>query len=97
MANKALLLLYYHVTTVSRGSPRQEPFGVWKRALDERMSIGVVDPTRRRQSAAARLPRLRREEEILFDLVEAGDLDGITELLQVGKREHYLIMKDAKS
>ena len=97
MANKPLLLFYYYVTAGSRGGPRQEPLAVWKRAREERMSIGVIDPTRRRQSAAARLPRLRREEEVLFDLVEAGDLDGIMELLQVGKLGCEGILKNGRS
>ncbi|KAI0225454.1 Short transient receptor potential channel 4 [Lamellibrachia satsuma] len=40
----------------------------------------------RRPSAADKLPQLRREEEMLFENVEAGDLDGVTALLR--KRPH---------
>ena len=38
---------------------------------------------RRRPSVADKLPQLHNDEEVLFELVEAGDLDGVSELLEV--------------
>ena len=41
------------------------------------------DSNIRRPSAADKLPQLLNDEEVLFELVEAGDLDGVSELLEV--------------
>lgn len=71
-----------HITTVHHSKPRHQDLAKSGGRTPVREDHVPV-AKRRRQSAAARLPTLRREEEVMFELVDAGDLDGVTELLQV--------------
>ncbi|KAI0225455.1 Short transient receptor potential channel 4 [Lamellibrachia satsuma] len=72
------------IMRVKNPEPRRQKYDTdWLLSVrEQRGSVVETSLNRRRSSAASKLPRLRRDEEVLFELVDAGDLDGVTELLQ---------------